>query len=144
MESSSDDRNRWKEACRRGGICMSCATGSPEPFGCTDCLNTGWEGGSPAGYVAEATHSATAAERDRLAARVETLETSLGTAVVAAVELRNQLTTERARNAEMLAALKLAENFIANTEGELGIELDSGIAARAAIARAQSSSAEAK
>lgn len=37
----------WKEACRKAGICMSCALGAPEPFGCVDCLNTGWNGGSP-------------------------------------------------------------------------------------------------
>lgn len=37
----------WKEACRKAGVCMSCATGAPETFGCIDCLNTGWNGGSP-------------------------------------------------------------------------------------------------
>jgi hypothetical protein len=41
----------WSEACRRAGICMSCATGKlGEP--CHDCLGTGWNGGAPAGYVA--------------------------------------------------------------------------------------------
>lgn len=43
----------WKEACRNAGVCMSCAIGTPEPFGCTDCLNTGWNGGSPAGFIPE-------------------------------------------------------------------------------------------
>lgn len=38
---------------------------------------------------------------------------------------------------EMLAALEHCLNFIANTEGELGITLDSGDAARAAIAKAK-------
>ena len=33
--------------CRSAGICMSCLYGSPEPYGCTDCLNTGWDGGDP-------------------------------------------------------------------------------------------------
>lgn len=39
-------------------------------------------------------------------------------------------------HAELLAAAKRALNFIANTEGELGITLDSGDALRAAIAKA--------
>ena len=33
--------------CRSAGICMSCLYGSPDPLGCTDCLGTGWDGGSP-------------------------------------------------------------------------------------------------
>ena len=42
------ERNaRLEAACRSAGLCMSCLYGSPEPYGCTDCLNTGWDGGSP-------------------------------------------------------------------------------------------------
>ena len=33
--------------CRSAGICMSCLYGVPDPIGCTDCLGTGWDGGSP-------------------------------------------------------------------------------------------------
>jgi len=43
----------WKNVAQRAGICMSCALGAVEPFGCTDCLNTGWAGGSPAGFSPE-------------------------------------------------------------------------------------------
>ena len=43
----------WKEACRKAGICMSCALGPPEPYGCTDCLNTGWVEGRPTGFIPE-------------------------------------------------------------------------------------------
>jgi hypothetical protein len=58
------ERDGWKEAYRRTGGCMSCAITSPAPYGCTDCLNTGWERGAPTGYVetsaleAAETHSA--------------------------------------------------------------------------------------
>jgi hypothetical protein len=38
---------------------------------------------------------------------------------------------------DLLAAARKAENYIANTEGELGFTLDSGTALRAAIARAE-------
>ena len=41
------ERDEWKEACRRAGVCMSCATSNRDPMGCTDCMNTGWDGGSP-------------------------------------------------------------------------------------------------
>ena len=34
-------------ACRSAGLCMSCLYGAPDPIGCTDCLGTGWDGGSP-------------------------------------------------------------------------------------------------
>jgi hypothetical protein len=46
---------------------------------------------------------------------------------------------ERVRQAapELLAAAKRALNYIENTEGELGITLDSGNALRAAIAKAE-------
>jgi len=53
VEELMGEAKAWKEACRKAGICMSCATGAPEPFGCIDCLNTGWNGGSPAGYISE-------------------------------------------------------------------------------------------
>ena len=33
--------------CRGAGVCMSCLYGAPDPIGCTDCLGTGWDGGSP-------------------------------------------------------------------------------------------------
>ncbi len=38
---------------------------------------------------------------------------------------------------DLLEALKRCENFIANTEGELGLTLNSGELARAAIAKAE-------
>lgn len=42
-----EERDGWKKACKRAGVCMSCAIRAPETYGCTDCLNTGWDGGSP-------------------------------------------------------------------------------------------------
>jgi hypothetical protein len=41
----------WKEVARKAGVCMSCALGTPEPYGCVDCLNTGWASGTPPGFV---------------------------------------------------------------------------------------------
>lgn len=43
----------WKSVAQRAGVCMSCALGTPETFGCIDCLNTGWTGGAPAGFIPE-------------------------------------------------------------------------------------------
>ena len=53
LEETKDERDRWKDACRKAGVCMSCAVAMPEPIGCTDCLNTGWDGGAPIGFVSE-------------------------------------------------------------------------------------------
>lgn len=41
----------WKDVAQRAGVCMTCALGAPDTFGCTDRLNTGWDGGAPAGFV---------------------------------------------------------------------------------------------
>ena len=41
------ERDIFRGACERAGVCMSCVLYPPEPFGCTDCLNTGWENGGP-------------------------------------------------------------------------------------------------
>jgi hypothetical protein len=40
-------------ALRKTGVCMTCVFGWPDPYGCSDCLNTGWDGGAPAGFVRE-------------------------------------------------------------------------------------------
>lgn len=42
---------QWKEVARRAGICMTCALGAPDTFGCSDCRNTGWIHGAPDGFV---------------------------------------------------------------------------------------------
>ncbi len=39
------ERDAYKAACKRIGVCMSCVVQAPETFGCIDCLNTGMEGG---------------------------------------------------------------------------------------------------
>ena len=60
------DRNATLEGiCRSAGLCMSCLYGAPEPIGCTDCLGTGWDGGSPYDQIKV------------LEARVAKLETAL-------------------------------------------------------------------
>lgn len=38
---------RLKASCKSAGLCMTCLLGAPDTFGCTDCLNTGWDGGNP-------------------------------------------------------------------------------------------------
>ncbi|RWN60263.1 hypothetical protein [Mesorhizobium sp.] len=37
----------YKAACERAGVCMTCVIQAPEPYGCSDCLNTGWSEGDP-------------------------------------------------------------------------------------------------
>lgn len=41
------ERDAFKLACERAGVCMSCVIQAPEPYGCHDCLNTGWSEGDP-------------------------------------------------------------------------------------------------
>ncbi len=36
-----------RAAARSAGLCMTCIIQAPDTFGCTDCLNTGWDGGDP-------------------------------------------------------------------------------------------------
>ena len=56
----------WRNIAKQAGVCMTCALGAPEPFGCTDCLNTGWDGGAPAGFVSEAHVTALQTENAKL------------------------------------------------------------------------------
>ncbi|TPJ51626.1 MULTISPECIES: hypothetical protein [unclassified Mesorhizobium] len=41
------ERDAYKLACKRAGVCMSCVIQPPEPYGCSDCMNTGWQQGDP-------------------------------------------------------------------------------------------------
>lgn len=43
-EKAVAERAHWMRAARHAGVCMTCSgpNGAPDPFGCTDCLNTGW------------------------------------------------------------------------------------------------------
>jgi len=47
-------RDTYRDACKSTGICMTCVLGAPDTFGCTDCLDTGWDGGAPAGFAPDA------------------------------------------------------------------------------------------
>jgi hypothetical protein len=66
-----------RKTAKSFGACMSCYDGAPEPIGCTDCLNTGYEGGAPQGFVREDFHNealaAYEAQRDLLAEAGEAL-----------------------------------------------------------------------
>ena len=42
-----EQRDAYKRACERAGVCMTCVVQAPDPYGCSDCLNTGWEQGDP-------------------------------------------------------------------------------------------------
>lgn len=39
--------SKLREKCRKAGLCMTCLTSPPDNYGCSDCLNTGWNGGCP-------------------------------------------------------------------------------------------------
>jgi len=45
---------------------MTCAIRAPEPYGCTDCLNTGWRDGAPAGFVDESLFKETREENKEM------------------------------------------------------------------------------
>jgi len=46
IEALIGERDHWSGVARREGVCMTCRgpNGAPEPYGCTDCLNTGYCG----------------------------------------------------------------------------------------------------
>jgi hypothetical protein len=45
-EELEKDRNHWQDVAGREGVCMTCRgpKGAPEPYGCSDCFNTGYCG----------------------------------------------------------------------------------------------------
>lgn len=45
------ERDAYKLACERAGVCMSCVIQAPETYGCPDCLNTGWISGDPYEHI---------------------------------------------------------------------------------------------
>lgn len=73
LRKKRHDDLKWKDICRSVGVCMSCAISVPDTFGCTDCLNTGWDGGSPAGFVPDKIHADTATRLEALSADNEAL-----------------------------------------------------------------------
>ena len=46
MKELEKERDHWIDVAGREGVCMSCSgpRGAPEPYGCTDCFNTGYCG----------------------------------------------------------------------------------------------------
>jgi hypothetical protein len=56
IEDAEATAKRYREMLLSIGVCPSCIDRAPEPFGCSDCLNTGWEGGAPRGFVSERFH----------------------------------------------------------------------------------------
>lgn len=55
-EAAERERDDYLRACKSAGVCMSCVHGAPDPYGCTDCLNTGFDMGldNPRAEAAEA------------------------------------------------------------------------------------------
>lgn len=47
------ERDAYKKRCEQIGVCMTCVIQAPDTWGCSDCLNTGWQQGVPFGYVEE-------------------------------------------------------------------------------------------
>ncbi|WP_353640786.1 hypothetical protein [Mesorhizobium sp. WSM2239] len=41
------ERDAYKKASEGAGVCMTCVIQAPDPYGCSDCLNTGWFQGDP-------------------------------------------------------------------------------------------------
>jgi hypothetical protein len=46
IEQLNSEVAAYKKACETAGVCMTCVVRPPDTFGCSDCLNTGWTGGS--------------------------------------------------------------------------------------------------
>jgi hypothetical protein len=53
IEALTCERDAYKLRCRQEGVCMTCVLRAPEPYGCSDCLNTHYAEGEPAVLVAE-------------------------------------------------------------------------------------------
>lgn len=100
----------WKGVARSAGVCMTCALGAPEYFGCTDCLNTGWEGGAPAGFVAEAQLAAANAE-------IEAMEALHSETMLGCGRLQNDLHRTFAQLAAANARIAQAEKALNLIEG---------------------------
>src|SRR5690606_25128635 len=66
FQTLKNQRNEWQSVAQHAGVCMTCAIRAPETYGCTDCLNTGWDGGSPAGFVRSDKLEELKAENERL------------------------------------------------------------------------------
>lgn len=47
LERVLEEHQSYKNSCHHAGVCMTCVVQAPEPYGCSDCLNTGWQSGSP-------------------------------------------------------------------------------------------------
>jgi hypothetical protein len=73
LQIAKDQRNAWQKVAGQAGVCMTCAMGAPDPYGCTDCLNTGWEQGAPHGYMPIPTEP----QSTQAADRIEALEKAL-------------------------------------------------------------------
>lgn len=67
IEAMIAERDHWSDVAGREGVCMTCRgpNGAPEPYGCTDCLNTGYCGEH---------HNTVADLEGKLAKAVEALE----------------------------------------------------------------------
>jgi hypothetical protein len=67
IEALTKERDHWKDVAGREGVCMTCSGpyGAPEPYGCSDCFNTGYCGEH---------HNTVAALDAKLAKAVELLE----------------------------------------------------------------------
>lgn len=42
IERLKRERDAYKRAAVAAGVCPTCIIQAPEPYGCSDCLNTGW------------------------------------------------------------------------------------------------------
>lgn len=47
LQSYDAGAKKWRDMCLSMGACPSCIDGAFEPYGCTDCFNTGWATGDP-------------------------------------------------------------------------------------------------
>jgi hypothetical protein len=67
IKELSKERDHWKDVAGREGVCMTCGGpyGAPEPYGCSDCFNTGYCGEH---------HNTVADLEAKLAKAVEALE----------------------------------------------------------------------
>ncbi|MBD7992882.1 Lar family restriction alleviation protein [Ochrobactrum sp. Sa2BUA5] len=71
-----------EESAKNSGVCMTCLTGSPDTYGCSDCLNTGWDGGCPPNSPEDikTLFSGMISDFSKIKSRAEALETQLAAA----------------------------------------------------------------
>lgn len=98
LEQARKERDSiQRETAKDYGACMSCFGGCYDPYGCTDCLNTGYDGGAPSGFVREDVFDNVIVERATAQAQRDAAQQSAKDASALLVEALPHVRADRNR-----------------------------------------------